>query len=57
MSAPFPPGFFDRGDPSPDADFYAQPRLVTHIDDGAIEAVGRLYEELGIEGRVLDLMS
>lgn len=57
MSAPFPPGFFDRGDPSPDVSFYAQPRLVTHIDEGAIEAVGRLYEELGIAGRVLDLMS
>lgn len=57
MSAPFPPSFFDRGDPSPDAAFYANPRLVTHIDDGAIEAVGRLYEELGIAGRVLDLMS
>jgi SAM-dependent methyltransferase len=33
------------------------PRFVTHIDDGAIAAVGRLYVELNIEGRVLDLMS
>lgn len=57
MRAPFPPGFFDRADPSPDASFYDQPRLVTHIDDGAIEAVGRLYAELVIDGRVLDLMS
>lgn len=56
-SSPFPPGFFDRLDPSPDAGFYAAPRLVTHIDDGAIAAVGELYEELALDGRVLDLMS
>ena len=43
----FPDGFFDRADPAPDADFYAPPRLVTHIDDGAIAAVGALYDELG----------
>ena len=54
---PFPPGFFDRVDPGPDASFYAYPRLVTHIDDAAIAAVGRLYDELGLHGRVLDLMS
>jgi len=57
----FPPGFFDRADPAPDAAFYRPLRLVTHIDDGAIAAVGALYEELGIgvqgEGEVLDLMS
>jgi SAM-dependent methyltransferase len=52
----FPPGFFDRADPGPDPEFYAWPRLVTHIDDGAIAAVGDLYEELGIDGDVLDLM-
>jgi SAM-dependent methyltransferase len=54
--APFPPGFFDRMDPSSDAGFYSVPRLVTHIDDDAIAAVGALYEELGIGGDVLDLM-
>ena len=53
----FPPGFFDRVDPEPDSRFYSRPRLVTHIDRGAIEAVGALYEELGIRGHVLDLMS
>lgn len=59
----FPAGFFSREDPSPDADFYDPPRLVTHIDDGAIAAVGDLYAELGLDGdahgprRVLDLMS
>jgi SAM-dependent methyltransferase len=55
--AEFPPAFFARDDPSPDAAFYAQPRLVTHIDEHAIAAVGALYDELGIEGDVLDLMS
>ncbi len=53
----FPPGFFDRADPTSDADFYVPPRFVTHIDEGAIAAVGALYEELGVDGRVLDLMS
>ena len=54
----WPPGFFDRQDPGDDADFYRPPRLVTHIDDGAIAAVGDLYDELGVpDGRVLDLMS
>jgi SAM-dependent methyltransferase len=57
----FPPGFFDRVDPSPDPVFYRPLRLVTHIDDDAIAAVGALYDELGIgvagDGEVLDLMS
>ena len=58
---PFPAGFFDRADPETDAAFYRVPRIVTHIDDGAIDAVGALYEELAIgvagDGDVLDLMS
>jgi len=49
--------FFARGDPTPDPLFYSWPRLVTHIDDDAIEAVGALYDELGVDGDVLDLMS
>jgi SAM-dependent methyltransferase len=53
----FPPRFFDRDDSENDADFYRVPRLVTHIDDGAIAAVGELYDELAITGDVLDLMS
>jgi hypothetical protein len=63
VTDPFPPGFFERQDESPDPAFYGLPRLVTHIDDGAIDAVGQLYEELGIDGsgppdgHVLDLMS
>ena len=56
-STEFPAEFFDRMDPSADAFFYAAPRLVTHIDDDAIAAVGALYEELGITGDVLDLMA
>ncbi len=52
----FPPGFFERADPSADPVFYSWPRLVTHIDDQAIAAVGVLYEELGVAGDVLDLM-
>ncbi len=52
----FPDGFFDRRDPSNDRWFYDEPRIVNHIDDGAIEGVGSLYERLGISGRVLDLM-
>jgi len=53
----FPDGFFERTDASPDPDFYAAPRLVHHIDDRAVEAVGALYDELGVTGDVLDLMS
>jgi len=63
VSDPFPPGFFERQDEGPDPAFYVMPRLLTHIDDEAIDAVGLLYEELGIDGsgppggHVLDLMS
>lgn len=47
-----------RQDESPDADFYAFPRFVTHIDDAAIAAVTGLYREwLPAGGKVLDLMS
>lgn len=56
-AAGFPAGFFDRIDDGDDAAFYAAPRLVTHLDPGAIAAVGALYAELGLTGRVLDLMA
>lgn len=52
----FPAGFFERSDAGPDPVFYSWPRLVTHIDEGAIAAVGGLYEEFGLSGEVLDLM-
>ena len=53
-----PDAAFDKADPSPDAEFYAYPRFVTHIDDDAIAAVTRIYREtLPAGGAVLDLMS
>jgi SAM-dependent methyltransferase len=55
--AGFPDGFFDRADPLSDTEFYSWPRLVTHIDNAAIAAVGALYDELGLDGEVLDIMS
>ena len=49
---------FRREDEAPDAHFYAQPRLVTHIDEAAVAAVTQLYREyLPAGGAVLDLMS
>jgi SAM-dependent methyltransferase len=57
VSKGFPDGFFARDDESRDRVFYEPVRLVTHIDDGAIAAVGALYDELGIDGDVLDVMA
>lgn len=55
---PFPPGFFRRMDEAPDAEFYREPRFVTHIDDATIAALTQVYRELIPAGsRVLDLMS
>jgi len=54
----FPPAAYEREDESADARFYATPRKVVHIDDGAIAALGRVYERvLPAGGRLLDLMS
>jgi SAM-dependent methyltransferase len=55
--AVFPAEFFHRIDETDDGDFYSSERLVTHIDNRAIAAVGHLYESLGLTGRVLDIMS
>src|SRR5947209_4114143 len=53
-----PASAFRRADESPDADFYRAARLVTHIDDAAIDAVTQLYREyFPPGGAVLDLMS
>jgi len=53
-----PPEAFDKPDPAPDPLFYAQPRLVTHIDAAAIAAVTDVYREVvPAGGIVLDLMS
>jgi SAM-dependent methyltransferase len=57
VTVEFTSGFFDRADEFPDRYFYSPPRLVTHIDDQAIDALGRLYRDLGVSGHVLDLMS
>ena len=53
-----PPGAFARLDESDDALFYEPPRLVEHIDDGAIAALAELYRAvLPAGGTLLDLMS
>ena len=47
-----------RMDEAPDEEFYRTPRIVTHIDEGAIAAVTQLYREFFPPGgAVLDLMS
>ncbi len=49
---------FARIDESPDSDFYAEPRLVYHIDEYAVRAVGEVYRRfLKPGGEFLDLMS
>ena len=58
MKDGLPAGAFQRLDETPDPEFYAAPRLVTHIDDGAIAAVTALYREyVPAGGAILDLMS
>ena len=53
-----PQALFDRADESRDAGFYAQPRMVVHIDDATIEALRSFYAERLFEGAaVLDWMS
>jgi SAM-dependent methyltransferase len=53
-----PEDAFRRTDEAPDEEFYRTPRLVTHIDDGAIAAVTQLYREhFPADGEILDLMS
>ena len=54
----YPPEYFQRVDESNDGLFYSFPRLVVHIDQQAIEAVGRLFRDLiPVQSVVLDLMS
>lgn len=49
---------FARPDPRPDADFYAVPRLVDHLDHTAIAEISALYGRLIPAGaRILDLMT
>ncbi|MCH8894463.1 MAG: methyltransferase domain-containing protein [Chloroflexi bacterium] len=54
----FTPENFQREDEEDDGVFYQSPRLVVHIDEGAIAAVGRLFkEQIPENSEVLDLMS
>ena len=58
LPSPLPKQLFDRVDPSADSEFYAVPRMVTHIDDATIDAITALYrEKLAAGCAVLDLMS
>ena len=53
-----PAEYFRRQDESPDGDFYRSPRLVAHIDDPAITALGEFFRPTIPENAdVLDLMS
>jgi SAM-dependent methyltransferase len=53
-----PPGAFTKIDTEEDEIFYEPPRLVCHIDDGAIAALTRFYANiLPAGGVLLDLMS
>ncbi|MGH7110148.1 MAG: class I SAM-dependent methyltransferase [Stellaceae bacterium] len=53
-----PDGAFQRLDEDADERFYEPPRLVTHIDEGAIAALGGFYRRvLPAGGALLDLMS
>src|SRR5216683_2741295 len=50
--------YFRRVDDTDDELFYSTPRLVVHIDDGAIAKVGEIYARLLPQGgAILDLMS
>lgn len=52
------PHLYGRKDESDDEMFYAVPRLVTHIDEGACEALSEFYRNILEPGtKVLDLMS
>ena len=53
-----PAPYFQRQDESADETFYTTPRLVVHIDDGAIRALSALFAKLlPPQGTYLDLMS
>jgi SAM-dependent methyltransferase len=58
QDAPYPARYFAREDSTDDARFYDWPRMVVHIDEGAIAALRHLYDELlPRSGAILDLMS
>jgi SAM-dependent methyltransferase len=54
----YPQGSFGREDETDDPLFYAEPRLVVHIDDYALGAIASYFEGvLPHDGVILDLMS
>src|SRR5262245_54675420 len=54
----FPAEYFRRMDEGADAEFYREPRFVTHIDDATIAALTQVYRELiPPDAAVLDVMS
>ena len=58
LSRDFPSRYFIRQDALDDALFYSVPRLVVHIDEGAIASLADRYREvLPPAGAYLDLMS
>jgi hypothetical protein len=53
---PYDSSDFKRYDESDDGIFYNQPRLVTHIDDNAVNALTRYYDTtLPREGKIMDV--
>ena len=57
-SFPYTAADFARDDESPDTDFYASPRFVTHIDENAISLLRTYYAQtLPRTGRILDFCS
>lgn len=53
-----PPSQRTKLDDSDDLLFYAQPRFVTHVDEGFIDQLTQLYrEQLQPQSRVFDMMS
>ena len=56
--SPYPPELFRRQDESDDKIFYAEPRLVVHIDYEAIGAISAYFsDKLPGHGVILDLMA
>jgi len=54
----YPESSFYREDESDDSLFYLEPRLLVHIDDAAINELGKyLYDQLPEGATILDLMS
>jgi SAM-dependent methyltransferase len=58
MKTALPPAAFARIDETDDRLFYAEPRIVTHIDDNAIVAIKEFFDQtLPRDAAILDLMS